>query len=67
MEKQFYGKVAFITGGARGIGKGIADVLADRGANLAISDIDDAELKVIEKEFQQKNVDIIVGKDNYQL
>ena len=62
MEKQFFGKVAFITGGARGIGKGIADVLADRGANLAISDIDDAELKVIEKEFQQKNVDIIVGK-----
>src|SRR5262245_48275499 len=37
------GKVALITGGARGIGAGIARVMAGAGARIALLDIDGAE------------------------
>src|SRR5262245_56322323 len=37
------GKTAIVTGGARGIGAGIARVMAARGARVAVFDLDGAE------------------------
>ncbi len=42
--KTFQGKVAAITGAGSGIGRALAFALADRGAKLALSDIDEAKV-----------------------
>ena len=60
-QDQFKGKVAFITGGARGIGKGIADILSERGASLAISDIDGDELEKVHEQYLSRGVEILIG------
>ena len=62
MKNQFKDKIVFITGGARGIGKGTAEVFSERGAKLAISDLDGEELKKLETEFSSKNIEIITGE-----
>ena len=36
MDLQLTGKVALVTGASMGIGRGIAEMLADEGCNLAI-------------------------------
>jgi NAD(P)-dependent dehydrogenase (short-subunit alcohol dehydrogenase family) len=42
--KVFNGRVAAITGAASGIGRALAEELARRGADLAVADVDDANL-----------------------
>ena len=39
----FEGKVAIVTGGAKGIGRGIVDALARHGASVVIADLDVVE------------------------
>lgn len=46
------GSVAFITGGAQGIGLGIARALGRRGVRLALTDIDEAALARSEEELR---------------
>ncbi|GAB3018343.1 SDR family NAD(P)-dependent oxidoreductase [Spirosoma pulveris] len=43
MEKDLLGKTALVTGAASGIGKAVAELYGLRGANVMISDIDDAQ------------------------
>jgi NAD(P)-dependent dehydrogenase (short-subunit alcohol dehydrogenase family) len=50
------GKTAFITGGASGIGLGMARAFAGAGANLVLADIEEAALAQARAEFDSRNV-----------
>ena len=56
-EKRLEGKVALVTGGARGIGKSICERLADEGAKLAIVDIMLETAQETADEFNAKGVE----------
>ena len=60
MTRSLEGKVAWITGSARGIGKAIARALAEQGASVAVTDIegDIAETTAAElaKDFEVKSI-----------
>ena len=47
------GKVAIVTGGARGIGKGMATALLKAGAAVTITDINEETLAATEKQFEE--------------
>lgn len=49
-------KTAIITGAAGGLGKGIAERLANDGFNIVLQDINEALLLETEKEFKRKKV-----------
>jgi NAD(P)-dependent dehydrogenase (short-subunit alcohol dehydrogenase family) len=49
--KDFAGRTVFVTGGAGGIGRGMARAFAARGAKIAIADIDDARVAETVDEF----------------
>src|SRR3990167_11477845 len=48
------GKSAIVTGGARGIGQGIAYRLAEAGAKVLVADLDEAEAQKTVQEFSAK-------------
>ncbi|HOV37593.1 MAG TPA: glucose 1-dehydrogenase [Spirochaetales bacterium] len=52
------GKVAFISGAASGIGRGIAVRFAREGAKLALADVKEDLLKEVTKELKQKGTEV---------
>ncbi len=52
------GKVAFITGGASGMGLGMARAFATEGMKLMLADVNEARLAEVEQEFRDKGVDV---------
>ena len=64
MTQRFDNRVAFITGGSRGIGKGIAETFAEQGAKIAIVDINEEALKEAESEFKEKGINILAIQAN---
>ncbi|MFD1606480.1 SDR family oxidoreductase [Oceanobacillus luteolus] len=64
MADRFNGRIAFITGGSRGIGKAITEQFAEEGAKVAIIDINEEALQETEREFKEKGYDILALKAN---
>lgn len=56
------GKVAFVTGGARGIGKAVATGFAQAGANIVIADLDLEEAQNTCKLLEQEGVQTLCVK-----
>ncbi|MDD4290142.1 MAG: SDR family NAD(P)-dependent oxidoreductase [Patescibacteria group bacterium] len=55
-------KIALVTGASRGIGRGIALSLAKEGCSVIISDIDEVELKNVEREISLLGVRVLLIK-----
>lgn len=60
--KNFSGKVAVITGAASGIGQALALALADEGARLAISDLNEAGLEETRAAAAERGAEVHVKK-----
>jgi NAD(P)-dependent dehydrogenase (short-subunit alcohol dehydrogenase family) len=58
MELEFSGKVALVTGAAVGIGRATAHLLAERGARLALLDLDAAGLARVRDELAKTCTDV---------
>lgn len=58
------GKVALVTGSARGIGKAIALRLAQEGARVVLSDVLDEALQATAEEFRSKGFSVLAKKAN---
>lgn len=56
MAGRFEDRVAFITGGSRGIGKGIVELFAKEGAKVAIIDVNEEALSQTSSEFKQYEI-----------
>ena len=57
--QDFSGRTAVITGGASGIGLGMARSFAARGMQLVLADQDDALLKAAESEFSEAGISVV--------
>ena len=60
--EQVVGKVAFITGGASGLGLAMARSFTGAGMKVVIADIEDAALEAARVEFDDTNADVITMK-----
>jgi 3-oxoacyl-[acyl-carrier protein] reductase len=58
MAGRFAGRVAFITGGSRGIGKGIVELFAKEGAKVAFIDLNEEALSETTSELKEKGYEV---------
>ncbi len=61
-EIDFSGKTALITGGGAGIGRAIAELFADRGANIVVAETHEKRCKDLEKSLIHKNSSYLVSR-----
>ncbi|GHF30451.1 short-chain dehydrogenase [Kordiimonas sediminis] len=54
-------KTAFITGAASGIGRALAENLANSGVALYLTDVNEAGLKDVQKDLQDRQVNVQIG------
>ena len=59
MIKEFEGKVVVITGGASGIGRGLAHAFAKRGMKIVLADIDKDALDMVSQEIRDIGVEVM--------
>ncbi|MBT2682496.1 3-oxoacyl-ACP reductase FabG [Bacillus sp. ISL-37] len=58
MTGRFEGRVAFVTGGSRGIGKGIVQLFAEEGAKVAFIDLNEEALAETTNELREKGYEV---------
>ena len=60
--KQVAGKVAFVTGGASGLGLAMTRSLTGAGMKVVIADIEDSALAAAAEEFSDSNPEVLTIK-----
>lgn len=54
MNLELEGKTAIVTGGSKGVGRGIAEALADEGCNVSICSRNEDEVRRAAKEIEER-------------
>jgi len=56
---QFFGKTVVISGGAEGIGFGIAQAMGKQGMNIVLADIDASQLEIAQEKLQKEGIEVL--------